>query len=113
LKCDNWVVTGGSNSLSGCVADKQYHTLITIVHRSKNFWGKQLLQGILRFVVFDGVYGSVEAKNSVLAKLDKQGFSFKTAFFGIIERKRKTYSERRVYGADLHRKLLYKVSHLT
>jgi hypothetical protein len=46
------------------------HTLITIVHRSKNFWGKQLLQGILRFVVFDGVYGSVEAKNSVLAKLD-------------------------------------------
>jgi hypothetical protein len=29
LKCDNWVVTGGSNSLSGCVADKQCKYIYT------------------------------------------------------------------------------------
>jgi hypothetical protein len=43
----------------------------------------------------------------------EQRFSFKTALFGIIERKRETYSERRVYGDNLHRKLLYKVFHVS
>jgi hypothetical protein len=45
------------------------YTLFIIVHRSKSFWGKQLLQGILRFVVFGRVYASFEANTSVLAKL--------------------------------------------
>jgi hypothetical protein len=33
LKCDNWVVTGGSNSLSGCVADKQ----LTFIDNQRTF----------------------------------------------------------------------------
>jgi hypothetical protein len=39
------------------------------MHRSKSLGGKQLPQGILRFVVFVEVYASVEANISVLAKL--------------------------------------------
>jgi hypothetical protein len=61
--------------------------------KNKSFWGKQLLQEIPRFVVFGGVYASLEENTSLLAKLgsSEQYFSFKTVFFGIIERKRKAY----------------------
>jgi hypothetical protein len=66
-----------------------------------------LPQGILRFVVFDGVYALVEANTHSFSEIEQwvtseQGFSIKMAFFG----KRKTYSERRVYGDDLDRTLL-------
>jgi hypothetical protein len=49
------------------------YTLFTVVHRSKSFCKKQLLQGTLRIVVFDEVNGSTEANTSVLTSVLTKG----------------------------------------